>query len=508
MTGWVLACGLVLLLRADAAAGEPVRIGFEPTVSSTKAAPDSSLLVLAASSLAEVLPRLADAWRRRGGAEVRFSFDATSRLAVQALQSPSADAFFAADRQWMDWLEQRAVVREGIAVAMAANELVVVVPADASPLATPAELTRFPRIALAGENVPAGRYARAALEATGVWAEVADRVVRGGSVRGALEWVARGEVPVGIVYRTDAAAEPGVRVAFAFEATNHPPVLYWSAPLSASRAPESTDSFLRFVVSEQGRDIVAASGFALVEPSAVQALPSVAVVQAPAVASAIRLSLMVALLATIAGLVPAVGLGWLLARREFRGKALLSTLVMAPLVMPPVVTGFLLLSVLGGGTPLGSRLASLGLPVPFTILGAAIAAFVVGLPLYVITIRGAFEAVDPMYEELSWTLGAPPRRTFFRVSLPLALPGIAAGAMLAFARALGEFGATVVLAGNVEGSTRTIALAVYTLLESPSGRSTIWVLVGASVGISLLALLGFEALSRRQKLRLEDRHGH
>jgi molybdate transport system permease protein len=278
--------------------------------------------------------------------------------------------------------------------------------------------------------------------------------------------------------------------------------------LSASRAPESTDSFLRFVVSEQGRDIVAASGFALVEPSAVQALPSVAVVQAPAVASAIRLSLMVALLATIAGLVPAVGLGWLLARREFRGKALLSTLVMAPLVMPPVVTGFLLLSVLGGGTPLGSRLASLGLPVPFTILGAAIAAFVVGLPLYVITIRGAFEAVDPMYEELSWTLGAPPRRTFFRVSLPLALPGIAAGAMLAFARALGEFGATVVLAGNVEGSTRTIALAVYTLLESPSGRSTIWVLVGASVGISLLALLGFEALSRRQKLRLEDRHGH
>jgi molybdate transport system permease protein len=113
-----------------------------------------------------------------------------------------------------------------------------------------------------------------------------------------------------------------------------------------------------------------------------------------------------------------------------------------------------------------------------------------------------------MYEELSWTLGAPPRRTFFRVSLPLALPGIAAGAMLAFARALGEFGATVVLAGNVEGSTRTIALAVYTLLESPSGRSTIWLLVGASVGISLLALLGFEALSRRQKLRLEDRHGH
>ena len=438
---------------------------------------------------------------------MRFSFDATSRLAVQALQSSSADAFFAADLEWMDWLEERATVREGKAMAIAGNELVVVIPADASPLASPADLARFPRIALAGENVPAGRYARAALEATGVWAEVADKVVRGGSVRGALEWVAREEVPVGIVYRTDAAAEPGVRVAFAFEASSHPPILYWAAPLSASDTPESTDSFLRFVVGEEGQAIVRASGFAQAGPSAARATPT-GVIQAPAVPSAIRLSLMVALLATLAGLVPAVGLGWLLARREFPGKALLSTLVMAPLVMPPVVTGFLLLSVLGGGTPLGSRLASLGLPVPFTILGAAIAAFVVGLPLYVISIRGAFEAVDPMFEELSWTLGTPPRRTFFRVSLPLALPGIAAGAVLAFARSLGEFGATVVLAGNVEGSTRTIALAVYTLLESPSGRSTIWVLVGASVAISLLALLGFEALSRRQKLRLEDRHGY
>jgi molybdate transport system permease protein len=148
----------------------------------------------------------------------------------------------------------------------------------------------------------------------------------------------------------------------------------------------------------------------------------------------------------------------------------------------------------------------MGLEVPFTIVGAAIAAFVVGLPLYVISIRGAFEAVDRTYEELSWTLGSPPHRTFIRVSLPLALPGIAAGAILAFARALGEFGATVVLAGNVEGSTRTIALAVYTLLESPSGRDTIWVLVGASVVISLLALLGFETLSRRQKQRIEGRH--
>jgi len=511
VVGLLVALCLLPFVQVEAVAEEAASPSHEPTAWSASVAPDSTLLVLAAASLAEVLPHLAEAWRQAGGVEVQFSFDATSRLAVQALQSPSADAFFGADLEWMKWLEERSAIREGDAESVAANELVVVVPTAASPPAKPTDLVHFPRIALAGENVPAGRYARAALEATGVWAEVADNVVRGGSVRGALEWVARGEVPVGVVYRTDAEAEPGVRVAFSFEEGSHPPVLYWAAPLAATDAPESTDSFLRFVGSEEGRAIFVASGFAEAVSSAVptsaQALVDGAPIQPPAVVSAVRLSLLVALLATLVGLVPAVGLGWVLARREFPGKALLSTLVMAPLVMPPVVTGFLLLSVLGGGTPLGSWLASLGLPVPFTILGAAIAAFVVGLPLYVISIRGAFEAVDPMYEELSWTLGAPPSRTFFRVSLPLALPGIAAGAVLAFARALGEFGATVVLAGNVEGSTRTIALAVYTLLESPSGRSTIWVLVGASVAISMLALLGFETLSRRQKLRLDDRHG-
>ena len=115
--------------------------------------------------------------------------------------------------------------------------------------------------------------------------------------------------------------------------------------------------------------------------------------------------------------------------------------------------------------------------------------------------------MDPSYEEVAWTLGRRPWPTFLRVTFPLALPGIAAGAVLAFARALGEFGATVVLAGNLEGSTRTIALAVYTLLESPRGREAIWLLVGASVALSLLALMGFEVLSRRQRRQVGGRRG-
>lgn len=459
--------------------------------------------MLAASSLTDVLPVVARAWEARGGHPLSFSFDATSRLAPQAARGAPADLFLSADEVWMDWLVDEGAVAAGSSRVFATNRLVVVVPSEAPPLARPAELLGVGRIALAGENVPAGRYAREALEASGLWADLAPRVIRGGSVRGALEWVARGEVDAGVVYRSDAAAEPRVRVAFEMPPGSHRPVRYVGAVLRGSQWPDEASAFLAFLTDTAAASLFADAGFGgAAAPRASPMTPTL-----PDVASAIRLSLVVGLLAALFGLVPAVGLGWLLARREFRGKSLLSTAVLAPLVLPPVVTGFLLLSFLGTNTVVGGWLEGLGLPVPFTLVGATLAALVVGLPLYVLSVRGAFEAVDPHYEDVSWTLGVPPSATFRRVSLPLALPGIAAGAVLAFARALGEFGATVVLAGNVEGSTRTIALAVYTLLESPGGREATWVLVGASVAVSLAALVGFEALSRRQKQRLERHHG-
>jgi molybdate transport system permease protein len=215
----------------------------------------------------------------------------------------------------------------------------------------------------------------------------------------------------------------------------------------------------------------------------------------------------VALLATLLSLVPAVLLGWLLARRDFPGKSVLNAVLLAPMVIPPVVTGFLLLWFVGANGPLGEVLAGAGVALPFSFAAAVLAAAVVGFPLFVITVRNAFETVDPGLEEMARTLGSTPLQAFRRVTLPLARSGIAAGMILAFARALGEFGATVVLAGNLEGETRTIALAVYTLLEAPEGQQQVWILVAASVGISFLALAGFEALSRRQR-RLMRRGGH
>ncbi len=221
------------------------------------------------------------------------------------------------------------------------------------------------------------------------------------------------------------------------------------------------------------------------------------------VPTAVRLSLVVGLAAAALGLLPATAAAWLLARGHFRGKSIVSALVLTPLVVPPVITGLLLLELFGRASPVGGALAAVGLPVPFTLLGAVLAALIVGFPVYVMAIRGALESVDPRYEEVSLSLGVPPARTAWRVTLPLAFPGIVAGVVLAFARGLGEFGATAVVAGNMEGRTRTIALAVYALLDAPGDDPRVWQLVVASVALSVAALVGYEALGRWQRRRLE-----
>jgi molybdate transport system permease protein len=224
----------------------------------------------------------------------------------------------------------------------------------------------------------------------------------------------------------------------------------------------------------------------------------------PAWQSAFSLSLQVGLLCALLGAPLAIALGYLLARREFWGRSLLGTLLLAPLVMPPVATGLILLKLFSAHGPLGSTLSRLGLEIPFAFPGAVLASLVVSLPLYVICVRSAFEAIDPRLEEVSATLGFGPARTWWRVTLPLALPGLLAGALLTFARSLGEFGATSVIAGNIEGRTRTISLAIYALLDSPKGEPAADRLLLLSLLLSFGSLLLFNLLNRWQKRRLGE----
>jgi molybdate transport system permease protein len=206
--------------------------------------------------------------------------------------------------------------------------------------------------------------------------------------------------------------------------------------------------------------------------------------------SALRLSFQVAALSAIGSLPLAIAVGYLLARFRFWGKWALELAVDLPLVLPPVVTGYLLLVGFGPHGPIGCILAGwFGIKIVFTWLGAALASAVVSFPLMARSIRLAFHGVDPRLEMAARGLGAGRARAFFTVALPLARRGVIAGFVLAFARSLGEFGATIMVAGNIEGRTRTIPLAIYTLFSQPDGMAGTWRLVGLSVLLACGALV-------------------
>src|SRR5437016_733866 len=218
---------------------------------------------------------------------------------------------------------------------------------------------------------------------------------------------------------------------------------------------------------------------------------------------AIRLSLKIALVATLVALPLGIAVAWLLARKSFWGKTLLDGLIHLPLVLPPVVTGYLLLIWFGRRGVIGSFLAdTFGIVFSFRWTGAALACGVMGFPLLVRAIRLSIEAVDARLEDASRTLGANPFRVFLTVTLPLALPGIIAGMVLCFAKALGEFGATITFVSNIPGETQTISAAIYTYTQTPSGDAAAGRLVLIAIVISLIALVGSEWLARRAGVRL------
>ena len=214
--------------------------------------------------------------------------------------------------------------------------------------------------------------------------------------------------------------------------------------------------------------------------------------------TAVRLSLLVASVATVASLPFGLAIAWLLARKRFPGRALLDALVHLPLILPPVVTGYLLLLAFGKRGPAGVFLAeTFGIVLSFRWTGAALACAVMGFPLLVRAIRLSLEAVDRGLEDAAGTLGASPPMVFATVTLPLILPGVIAGAVLAFAKAMGEFGATVTFVSSIPGETETISSAIYALTQVPGGDAAAIRLALVSIAISFAALLASEWLARR-----------
>jgi len=222
--------------------------------------------------------------------------------------------------------------------------------------------------------------------------------------------------------------------------------------------------------------------------------------------AAIRLSLRVAIWATVGSLPLGLAVAWLLARRRFPGHGLLTALVHLPLVLPPVVTGYLLLLAFGTQGPIGAWLAArLGVVFAFRWTGAALACAVMAFPLMVRAIRLSLEAVDRRLEDAAATLGAAPGWVFLTITLPLIAPGVLAGAILAFAKALGEFGATITFVSNIPGETQTLPLAIYSATQTPGGEPVALRLALVSVVISLGAVLASEWLARGAARRVTRR---
>ena len=225
----------------------------------------------------------------------------------------------------------------------------------------------------------------------------------------------------------------------------------------------------------------------------------------PLETEAVRLSLRVAVVAVAGSLPIGVLVAWLLARREFPGKTIVNGLVHLPLILPPVVVGYLLLVLLGRRGPVGAWLYDVfGVTIAFTWKGAAVASAVMAFPLMVRAIRLSLESVDRRLEQAARTLGASPLRVFLTVTLPLTLPGILTGAVLGFARSMGEFGATITFVSNIPGETRTLPLALFSMVQTPGGDEGAVRLVIISVVLAMAALVASEVLARRISARNGD----
>ena len=213
---------------------------------------------------------------------------------------------------------------------------------------------------------------------------------------------------------------------------------------------------------------------------------------------AIGLSVQVAAICAVISLPIAIGVGWLLARKNFRGKWFLDGIVQLPLVLPPVTIGYVLLLVFGVRGFIGKfLLEQFDIRISFTFWAAVLASIVVSFPLVVRAIKVAIEMVDIELESAARTLGAGPWKTFFTITVPLAFPGIFSGFILSFARCLGEFGATITFAGNIIGQTQTLPLAIYSAMEVPGGEMIAFRLALVSIILSFMAMVGSEYLNRK-----------
>lgn len=469
-----------------------------------------ALTVFAAASMTPAMTELAALYKQQTGTTLKLNCASSGTLARQIEAGGPADIYISANPKWMDHLQSAAMIRIRTRGNLLANRLVVIVPrGERFEMATAPEFDfagAFDGRLAVGDpaHVPAGAYAMEALTSLGWLAGLEGRLAPCADVRAALRMVGRGEAAAGIVYASDAASSREVSVVAVFPEATHSPIRYPIAVTTQARP--GSEALLKWLGDDRAAEVFKRHGFSPLEPKSVPPPPSVSGASAGSITEALALSARVAAWTVAVLLGPGIALGWLLARKDFRGKAIVSGLVHMPLVIPPIATGYLLLVTFGVNGVVGRWLdEAFGLRLAFTWRAAVLASSIVALPLMVRAVRLAMVQVDRRLEQTARLCGASRLGAFVTVTLPLAAPGIIGGCVLAFARSLGEFGATITFAGNISGETRTLSLAAFNLMQTPDGDAAAMYLVAISVGVSLVAVAVSEFLTARVRRRLAVR---
>ena len=468
----------------------------------------ADVAVFAAASLTDALKEIAADYQKQSGDKIFFNFGASSILARQIEEGAPADIFFSADEAWMDALEKKSLILAGTRLSRLSNSLVIIVAADSLlKIRSPADLagSAVKQIALADPRaVPAGIYAREYLQKLHLWAQIEPKVVPTDNVRAVLAAVESGNVEAGMVYKTDAAISGKVKVAFEVPVANGPAISYPMAVVKDSGQPDAAGKFLRYLESDEAGRVFEKFGFIVREPSQEKAGATPIEPTPPGNShewQIVWFTAWVSALSTLIILPFGLAVAWLLARRRCPGKSLVETVVTLPLVMPPVATGLILLKLLERNSAIGGFFyRTLGLDIAFTWRAVLVALAVMSFPLLVRAARVAFEEVNPRLEQIARTLGAGNARVFLTVTLPLAARGVVGGMLLAFARALGEFGATIMVAGNIPGKTSTLSLSIFQSFNLHRDAQA-FRLLGVSVALAFLAVWTSEIVVRRAARR-------
>jgi molybdate transport system permease protein len=473
-----------------------------------------------AASLDQVGQRLAAAFEAERGDKVALHLAASGTLASQALAGAPMDAVVFAGRTPMGRLEEAKLVAWSI--DLLENDLVVATAKSAtdderalarhliSGAMSAEEAASLPpgfRLAIADPVVaPAGRYAKQALERLGVWESLRPRLVLAESVAQARAWTAAGDAAAGMLYRSDVEGNAALEIAAAVPAELHDRIAYPAALLARDGAKPHpvAAAFLDYcAASPRARRLFAEAGFRMAPRESQEGNAPAARRDATPergrfdVAGPLLLTLGVAAAAIAINALLGLPLAWLLARRDFRGKGLVETLVLLPLALPPTVIGLALVMLFGQNGPIGAFLdAWTGWTLLFTWQGAVVASSIVSFPLFVKPAQSAFEAIPKVYFEEGQLMGLGERGALLHLGLPMAWRGIACGLALGFARALGEFGATLMVAGNIPGRAQTLPLAIYSASATGDLAAAMLyasILAALALGLTLAARL----LSRR-----------